>query len=77
VALHVSDDGRGFHPDHVFADQMGLKIMAERAESISAQLNLTSQPDEGTQVVLIWENNYIEPEEDAYVTTATHSRDDR
>ncbi|MCJ7660661.1 MAG: GAF domain-containing sensor histidine kinase, partial [Anaerolineales bacterium] len=57
VALHVSDDGRGFHPDHVFADQMGLKIMAERAESISAQLNLTSQPDEGTQVVLIWENN--------------------
>jgi len=57
VAMHVSDDGQGFHPDYVFADQMGLKIMSERAESISAQLNLTSQPDEGTQVVLIWENN--------------------
>ena len=57
VALHISDDGRGFHPDQVFAEQMGLKIMAERAESISAQLNLTSQPDEGTQVVLVWENN--------------------
>jgi signal transduction histidine kinase len=56
VALHVSDDGRGFHADQVSADQMGLRIMAERAESISAQLNLTSQPDEGTQVALIWEN---------------------
>ena len=56
VALHVSDDGQGFHPDQVSAEQMGLKIMAERAESISAQLNLTSQPDEGTQVVLIWED---------------------
>jgi len=56
VALHVSDDGRGFHPAHVSPEQMGLKIMAERAESIAAQLNLTSQPDEGTQVVLVWEN---------------------
>jgi two-component system nitrate/nitrite sensor histidine kinase NarX len=57
VALHVSDDGRGYHPDQVAAEQMGLKIMAERAESISAQLNLTSKPGEGTQVVLVWENN--------------------
>ena len=57
VALHVSDDGWGFHTDQVFAEQLGLRIMAERAESISALLNITSQPEEGTQVALIWENS--------------------
>ncbi len=54
VALRITDDGRGFDPNAVRPDQLGLTIMRERAMSVGATCNLTSQPGRGTQVVITW-----------------------
>lgn len=54
VTLTISDDGQGFEQDDVPAGHLGLGIMAERAESIDADLTLVSQPGEGTTLRLIW-----------------------
>jgi len=54
--LVVRDDGQGFDPNHIPAGHMGLDIMRERAEAIGAKLFITSQPDQGTEVKVIWRN---------------------
>ncbi len=51
VCLQVRDDGKGFDastaPEH-----LGLRIMAERAESIGADLDICSRCGEGTSVTV-------------------------
>jgi PAS domain S-box-containing protein len=54
VRLTVSDDGAGFDPSGVTADHLGLKIMRERAEAMGAKLSVYSEPDEGTQISVVW-----------------------
>ena len=54
VRLTVADDGVGFDPGAISADHLGLRIMRERAEAIGAQLSVYSEPDEGTQVSVLW-----------------------
>jgi len=56
VKLVVSDDGRGFNPDEVSPDSLGLGIMQERAEAIGATLEIESGPGHGsgTQIKVIW-----------------------
>ena len=54
VTLCVSDDGRGFDQGQVGPEQLGLSIMRERAAAMGGRLNITSQPDRGTQVWLDW-----------------------
>jgi PAS domain S-box-containing protein len=56
VRLTVADNGIGFDPSIVTADHLGLKIMRERAESIGARISLYSEPGEGSQVSVVWEN---------------------
>jgi len=51
----VLDDGKGFNPQEIFSTpgiHMGLISMKERAESIGADLWVTSTPGEGTQVAV-------------------------
>jgi signal transduction histidine kinase len=57
VKLVVSDDGRGFDPDEVSPDSLGLGIMQERAEAIGATLEIESGPGHGsgTQIKVMWE----------------------
>ena len=57
VKLVVSDDGRGFNPDEVLPDSLGLGIMQERAEAIGAILEIESGPGHGsgTQIKVMWE----------------------
>ncbi len=55
VRLTVADNGAGFDPGAVTADHLGLRIMRERAEAIGAQLNIYSEPGEGTQVSVLWD----------------------
>lgn len=51
IVLHVSDDGIGF--DHVSSqDHLGLRIMAERAAGIDAELDIDSSPGVGTSVTV-------------------------
>lgn len=52
VAIH--DDGAGFDPGDLTAENLGLKIMRERAAAIGAQLTIVSQPGVGTQIELLW-----------------------
>jgi signal transduction histidine kinase len=54
VELDIRDDGRGFDPDDVPADRMGLGIMRERAEAVGAQLEIVSQAGRGTRLTVIW-----------------------
>ena len=52
--FEVRDDGLGFIPynDQLDETHVGLRIMAERAQRISAELNISSAPGQGSTVVL-------------------------
>jgi len=56
VTLNVKDDGRGFDMEKIASEGMGLEIMSERAESIGAVLQITSQPSKGTQINVVWDS---------------------
>jgi ligand-binding sensor domain-containing protein/signal transduction histidine kinase len=56
VELRVSDDGRGFDPESISPESLGLGIMHERAETFGATLEIESQAGQGTQVMVLWEN---------------------
>ena len=55
VELRVSDDGRGFDACTVQPGHHGLSIIRERASAIGADLTIVSQPDQGTRIVVMWE----------------------
>jgi PAS domain S-box-containing protein len=57
VALHVTDNGRGFETDQTRGHHLGLGIMRERARAVGARLTIDSQPDQGTEVILTWESS--------------------
>jgi two-component system nitrate/nitrite sensor histidine kinase NarX len=53
LILQISDNGRGFDPDDVAPiARHGLRIMAERAELIDADLRISSRLDGGTHVAI-------------------------
>jgi nitrate/nitrite-specific signal transduction histidine kinase len=54
LELVVADDGSGFDPEAARPGSLGVGIMAERAESIEARLELRSRPGEGTRVRAVW-----------------------
>ena len=54
LELTVRDDGCGFDPADTRAGRLGLAIMAERAESIGADLELQSARGQGTRVRVVW-----------------------
>ncbi len=52
-SIAIADNGRGFDPNAKRGDQhVGLSIMRERAERLSALLQLKSQPNLGTEIAL-------------------------
>jgi PAS domain S-box-containing protein len=55
VEMRVRDNGLGFESDELSAPgHYGLGMMRERAEAVGAQLMVTSQPGQGTEVTLRW-----------------------
>ncbi len=54
VVLRISDDGQGFDPATVSPDHLGLGIIRERAQAISATLRIESQAGRGTVVEVAW-----------------------
>jgi nitrate/nitrite-specific signal transduction histidine kinase len=56
VELLIEDDGRGFDPEDVPSDHLGLEIMHERAKEIGAQLEIKSKIGSGTQVEVVWKS---------------------
>jgi PAS domain S-box-containing protein len=57
VVLKVTDNGRGFDPDKLYLERMGISIMRKRAEKIGAVLQIESNLGEGTLVTVAWPNN--------------------
>jgi signal transduction histidine kinase len=54
AGLSISDDGKGFDPEKVTSQHLGICIMKERAESAGANLKITSREGEGTTVEVEW-----------------------
>jgi signal transduction histidine kinase len=54
LRLSIRDDGRGFDPQEMPADRLGLGIMHERAAAIGAALKIESRPQQGTQIGVVW-----------------------
>jgi signal transduction histidine kinase len=54
VRLHIADNGCGFDPAANSAQHLGLRIMAERAQAIGADLSVQTQLGEGTCVTVLW-----------------------
>jgi PAS domain S-box-containing protein len=54
VRLRISDDGLGFDPDSTQPQQMGMRIMHERAADVGAKLIIESQPGRGTRIEVEW-----------------------
>jgi signal transduction histidine kinase/PAS domain-containing protein len=57
VEITIVDNGRGFDPQEVSSDHMGLAIMRERARGIGATLDIAGQPEEGVYARLCWPGN--------------------
>ena len=62
VELHIRDDGRGFDPEGIPPESLGLSIMRERAEAIGATLTVESGVGRGTEVVLRWSASNVKRE---------------
>jgi signal transduction histidine kinase/streptogramin lyase len=60
VSLTIKDNGRGFDMERIPSDGMGLGIMRERADSVSAALQISSQPGRGTQIEVVWDETEVE-----------------
>lgn len=54
--LVIQDDGDGFLFDETHSHGFGLHNMQERAKSIHADLTITSAPQSGTTLTLLWQN---------------------
>jgi len=54
--LSICDNGNGFDAQNIPSGRLGLKIMRERASSIGANLDITSQQGKGTQISMHWNN---------------------
>jgi PAS domain S-box-containing protein len=52
LRVEVADDGRGFDAGSVDAKGLGLRFMHERAAELGGHLLLSSEPGEGTRLVL-------------------------
>jgi PAS domain S-box-containing protein len=59
VRLNITDNGMGFDPSAVTADHLGLKIMCERSDAIGAKFNLYSEPGEGSQITVTWQDKEL------------------
>jgi signal transduction histidine kinase len=54
VRFETCDNGIGFDMTTVKPTSLGMRIMRERAETIGAKFQVTSQPGTGTCVEVIW-----------------------
>ncbi|MBI5959463.1 MAG: hypothetical protein HY866_12055 [Chloroflexi bacterium] len=49
-----NDDGHGFESEQIAPTSLGMGIMRERADSVGAQLKISSVVGEGTRITLPW-----------------------
>jgi two-component system nitrate/nitrite sensor histidine kinase NarX len=54
VEIHIRDNGCGFDSSDLPVDHFGIRIMGERAEGIGSDVQIHSQPGQGTDIVITW-----------------------
>ncbi|TAK14693.1 MAG: PAS domain S-box protein [Anaerolineae bacterium] len=54
--LKLKDNGKGFNPEQLASGHYGLSMMRERAEAAGVQLLIASQPGQGTELTLRWQD---------------------
>jgi len=54
VELRIRDDGRGFDPDNIPVEHLGVGLMRERAAQVQADLQIQSRAGQGTEIILTW-----------------------
>ena len=54
IELSLRDDGQGFDPERTTSGHYGLSMMQERAEGVGARFSITSQPGQGTEIIIRW-----------------------
>jgi two-component system nitrate/nitrite sensor histidine kinase NarX len=54
VEIHITDNGHGFNPDNISLSHSGLSIMRERAQTIGAELSVSSELGKGTVITILW-----------------------
>jgi signal transduction histidine kinase len=60
--LDIRDDGRGFDVNSIPLGRLGVGIMHERAASVGAELEIESEPGQGTWVTVLWsEDELVRP----------------
>jgi signal transduction histidine kinase len=57
IRLTIRDDGVGFDPNLLPEGRYGLSGIRERAALINASLTINSAPDQGSSIVVVWEQN--------------------
>jgi two-component system nitrate/nitrite sensor histidine kinase NarX len=58
--LHIRDNGRGFGTSELNpSGHYGLGMMRERAETVEAQLTITSRSGQGTEVTIRWQKQEV------------------
>ena len=72
--LTVTDDGRGFDPQSVRTG-FGVTGMQERAQRHGTQLQIVSQPGQGTQITLVLMLNRLGRDSQAATTVQTTPKD--
>jgi len=60
--LKIADDGCGFDVERTGQNQPGLAIMRQRAHEIGATIEIKSQLDTGTKILVQWPNNQHDDE---------------
>ena len=54
IELSIHDNGRGFDLDRTASGHYGLGMMQERAGTVGAHIEITSQPGKGTDLTIRW-----------------------
>ena len=56
MTLRIRDNGKGFDQNQIISGHYGLQMMQERADAVGAQLTVISQPGQGTELTISWED---------------------
>ena len=57
IELRIQDNGKGYAPEEIPVNSLGLGIMRERSAEIGAITTFESRPDQGTKITLVWEGS--------------------
>ncbi len=53
LVVSIQDNGKGFNPEQVKDENLGLRIMGERAASVDGEINIHSEKGLGTKIEII------------------------